>query len=100
MGNNDFALFQGFSAPLREEILHCWDCYAGPELKHLRRQKSTDERTKRQQQDMIEELADQLQEMRDLEEEGHQHYERLVRAQAKQIRKLSQHRTSQDGKVG
>ncbi|MEM8642231.1 MAG: hypothetical protein AAGG51_25965 [Cyanobacteria bacterium P01_G01_bin.54] len=74
----------------QEEVLRCWDCYAGPEIKHLRRQTSRDEKVKQQQQDMIEELTDQLGEMRELEAQGHQQYERLIRAQAKHIRKLSQ----------
>lgn len=73
----------------KEDILRCWDCYAGPEIKQLRIEKLTDVRTKKQQEDIILELRQGLGAMRACEQRSSDEKDKLIQAQAREILRLN-----------
>ncbi|NEO87399.1 MAG: hypothetical protein F6J87_24540 [Spirulina sp. SIO3F2] len=81
----------------KKEVLHCWDCYAGPEIKQLRIEKRADARVKEEQEAVIAELRQGLGEMRDCEQRSNDEKEKLIQAQAREILRLNRLHNSQIG---
>ncbi|MEM8641330.1 MAG: hypothetical protein AAGG51_21305 [Cyanobacteria bacterium P01_G01_bin.54] len=87
------------SVTTKEEVLRCWDGYAGPEIKKLRLQHAAQRRVHREQQDLIETVGEQLQAHQDASQQRIELQQQIIVKQAEQIRWLAGENNSSSGKA-